>query len=915
MQNITFDVNNITNFLIFQYPKPGFDEVATMYRLKQIYEALERLEEKTGQGVSARELGDFLKIDRTTASRYLNDLERQGKVVKIPGKPVKYKTASAAKTLPYTGGDFSLPPESQGSLQPIVEAGLAALLYPGKSLPILLTGETGTGKTHLAETLSKLISEKANRQIPFIVFNCADYAHNSELLVGQIFGIKKGAFTGATEDKMGLVEQADGGILFLDEIHRLPPSGQEMLFYLMDKGVYRRLGETTKVRKANVTLVGATTEDPGKVLLPALLRRFSVKLHLPPLRERTAEERKALIDHFLREEAGKMNADIAITDPCRQAFLTYPCPGNIGQLKSDIQIACANAYLRYLTQKADRVTITEEDLPETVKEGIPDHSSRGRPMRTINVNRPQRGEFVFPNIYQRLRQASRNPDDKERVEKVIRSYIRELSEKYPGRATDKSWKNLIDEDLLGALKEAKTILAQEHSIRIDMNQLYVIGLHLQNYRIHFGHESPNEALPVIQHPDEANRLAANKLAECVQKRTGMLLPREEIELIAYFLNDGRQEAGVPEEQKIAVILVTHGESTASSMADMTNALLGSRVIHAVDMPLDVSYFDIYEKVKQLISGLSGVKGVLLLVDIGSLITMGDKLKHEFNLPILTLPGVNLAMALEAGRMSLVPDMSLEDVYQAAKRAMSLMLEKDIKGSGVNKRRMIATVCFTGEGAAQLLETWLENHLSSLDEDVLIRPVRIDPITKDTSVLHDLKKYYDVIAIIGTVPVSFPGIPYIPAWELLKQEGISRLTKLLEVTRPAPKMEEQREREEEEDVFQLIVRGLGEIVTCVNPKSITSLLKECMPAIKAYYSWDPDRELGMWMHIGGLIDRIISARIQNQEEQLVKNIPIDRTVAVSEEEAKVWEPLLKKIEKTFHIRIPELIKKELVRLSR
>jgi transcriptional regulatory protein LevR len=80
-------------------------------------------------------------------------------------------------------------------------------------------------------------------------------------------------------------------------------------------------------------------------------------------------------------------------------------------------------------------------------------------------------------------------------------------------------------------------------------------------------------------------------------------------------------------------------------------------------------------------------------------------------------------------MSLVPDMSLEDVYQAAKRAMSLMLEKDIKGSGVNKRRMIATVCFTGEGAAQLLETWLENHLSSLDEDVLIRPVRIEKILR------------------------------------------------------------------------------------------------------------------------------------------------------------------------------------------
>ncbi len=75
-----------------------------------------------------------------------------------------------------------------------------------------------------------------------------------------------------------------------------------MLFYLIDKGVYRRLGETSKERNVNVTLIGATTEKPEKVLLPTLLRRFSVKLYIPPLRDRTLEERAELIDYFFQQE-------------------------------------------------------------------------------------------------------------------------------------------------------------------------------------------------------------------------------------------------------------------------------------------------------------------------------------------------------------------------------------------------------------------------------------------------------------------------------------------------------------------------------------------------------------------------------------------------------------------------------------
>ena len=109
--------------------------------------------------------------------------------------------------------------------------------------------------------------------------------------MSHLFGYAKGAFTGADEEKMGIIDQADGGMLFLDEIHRLPPEGQEMIFYFMDHGTYSRLGETTKSHEANVRIVGATTEDPGSSLLETFVRRIPINIKLPAFEKRPANEK------------------------------------------------------------------------------------------------------------------------------------------------------------------------------------------------------------------------------------------------------------------------------------------------------------------------------------------------------------------------------------------------------------------------------------------------------------------------------------------------------------------------------------------------------------------------------------------------------------------------------------------------
>lgn len=153
-------------------------------------------------------------------------------------------------------------------------------------------------------------SKSINEDAPFVRFNCADYADNPQLVVAQIFGVKKGAFTGADKDKDGLLKKADGGILFLDEVHRLSPQGQEMLFTFIDNGTFRKLGDTDTQIKASVQIISATTEDIQSFMLKTFTRRIPMTITLPPLRQRTLEERYLLLESFIREESVRLQKNI-----------------------------------------------------------------------------------------------------------------------------------------------------------------------------------------------------------------------------------------------------------------------------------------------------------------------------------------------------------------------------------------------------------------------------------------------------------------------------------------------------------------------------------------------------------------------------------------------------------------------------
>lgn len=204
-------------------------------------------------------------------------------------------------------------------------------------VPVLITGESGAGKDVVARSIHSRCRRSGQ---PLIIKNCAML--HREMVRSELFGHKKGAFTGATEEHEGLVSVAHKGTLFLDEIGDLPEDVQASLLRLLETKTYRRMGEN-KERRADVRFLFATNRDLGKAVEDgafneALFHRINVfNIHIPRLRERK-EDLPLLVEHFL-SLLSNGNPPPAMPDKTMKRLLGYDWPGNVRELRNVLERA------------------------------------------------------------------------------------------------------------------------------------------------------------------------------------------------------------------------------------------------------------------------------------------------------------------------------------------------------------------------------------------------------------------------------------------------------------------------------------------------------------------------------------------------------------------------------------------------
>ena len=224
----------------------------------------------------------------------------------------------------------------------------------GNESPVLITGESGVGKELVARALH-LVSPLASRV--FLPVDSASLV--GSLMESELFGHTKGAFTGAIEQKPGLVRAADGGTLFLDEIGELPPEVQAKLLRLLQEGEIRPIGATRPI-PVKVRILAATNRDLDAEVKAARFRKDLyyrlnvINIHLPALKDRR-EDIPALVEHFSRRYA---MTQLSVSDEVMEAFLAYHWPGNVRELE--------NAIRRMMALKSNPV-VQVSDLPSALR--------------------------------------------------------------------------------------------------------------------------------------------------------------------------------------------------------------------------------------------------------------------------------------------------------------------------------------------------------------------------------------------------------------------------------------------------------------------------------------------------------------------------------------------------------------------
>lgn len=314
---------------------PGMDGLALLERLKEELKLVPAIV-ITGRGsedraVAAIEAGAFWYIEKPLQAPVLRAL-----LDRALGRSRDHKQVVALTRQLRDAGRLGSLVGGSKIMQDVLR--LVEQAAPSTAA-VLITGETGSGKEIVARTLHRL-SPRSER--PFVAINCS--AIPESLMESEIFGHERGAFTGASERRLGCFELADGGTLLLDEIGEMPAPTQAKLLRVLEDGKIRRLGSKSET-PVNVRVLAATNRDPEQAVNKGDLRqdlyfRLNVfHIHLPPLREHK-EDLPALVEQILRDLGAKHGKTVrGAGTEVMEAFQSYTWPGNVRELRNVLERA------------------------------------------------------------------------------------------------------------------------------------------------------------------------------------------------------------------------------------------------------------------------------------------------------------------------------------------------------------------------------------------------------------------------------------------------------------------------------------------------------------------------------------------------------------------------------------------------
>lgn len=830
---------------------------------------VENTKEYCEQGIfncTANLIGEKLYISRSLSSLYLNSLTKEGKIIKIISRPVYFLDKQVIETnmsIRIKQSVFedvdefrSMITDKQGnkndflkiighntSLKYCINQCIMALNYPPNGLPVLLVGQQGTGKMLMAKCMFEyaISNEVIADTSEFISIHCMKEKKNNLASLKSM-----------------------NGFVYISNVENL---NSDDLMQLIDILQMRYPNTDTKAQKRVRIVLSSETALCTKKLVDMI----PVQVQIPDLENRFLTDKKELLIYFLKKEEQKFNSVIELNKVSFMTLLKYHYSKNVGQMESVVKWTCANAAANsnnpavliirplslpgYIIQNLSIRNVTADD-DENIYLKIDDF--RDNLLETDL-------QFYSVNLLDYYKQYSNQKltleDFVYRVSNETNSYFDHLM--YNMRYSNTELKTL-ETIVLRVINN----IADEYSIYLSANFSIILSRILYSLTISdeaFDENtaeinSANEVYTLFCQKFENEMFIANEIRRIIKQLLDISIDDVNTIYVCMYISFYNKKIYL---NNIVGIIISHGYSTASSIADAVNRLVGKHVFEAIDMPLDTPVESIVETLRKFVLHKRLSNNILLLVDMGSLEDIGNSISEISNLNIGVLNNISTKIALSAA-MKIIQKKDLKSILDEV--CQEALISYKIIKSKIKRNAIV----FSTENGVEPTKRVIDLFMKSLPKEIGIDFLYYDYNNLNNehsgSLLHD----YEILLFIGSINPMLQNIPFIALEDIIANENISLINSIL-----SNHLDSNGIAQFNKNLVKHF--ALGNIIgylTILNPEKLLNAVEKGIYKLQQYLDIEFNNKLiiGLDIHISCLIERLVTkAEMEIEEHENIEKL--------------------------------------------
>lgn len=829
--------------------------------LKYISDLSEGFDFQQIEYFTANMISQEMHISRSLASQYLNELVKEDIIFKINSRPVYFLHKEHIETLFqvkmkesefYDLDEFKEYLQRNGhtqqgfhkligydkSLGPVIKQLKEIFEYPPNGLPLILYGEDGTGKRTMGDLIFRnAISQGTiNEKSQLIRVECN--ASNQSAVMDLLFGDGK---------KQGVLEKHEYPVLMICNAHYIKEDLQNRLCESLE--VNKTLTVYQRKKEKQIRLMLLTDTHPSLFLNDRLLRNIPVVIHVPNLNEKSSEEKEELVMFLIRNEAEQMKRCIKVSNTVLRALVSATYDNNILGLKNAIQQMCASAMRK--SEHAKEIILHSYDLPEFILQSLP--IVLDEEVVYMDASKYVKSEEVdiLLDYFERfLHCFDHNADFPQAIKELEHSFDR-LSDYLLYK--QKSSMNQL-KGIEVSINTIMDLVLKRRFINIPANYSFLIAKLICLYEqyensIEQWHRDQRKRLDLILTNLKEHLLGESMIVEDITRLIQSNLEMKAIDIITMIMIVSLHRYNTQlSTRKMFGLIICHGYSTASSMAEAVNTLIGSYLFEGIDMPLDTTVDQIKEILVERLQRTNNNADVVIMVDMGSLELIGNGLSSIANRSIGVINNVSTKMALQIGYQMLQGN-ELKPLLKSAS-------ESSIADYTIVERVQNDRILFTSESGIQTAKRMRE-----LFEKSFPATLPLDCEICDYGQLvasgasHQLFETGNVLFITGTANPHVEGKLFIPLEGIISSNNIEMIRQGLSKYLQPDQMEIMVNNLRKNFTLQNVVQYL----TILNPKVLLDNVSMAIELLqnKMHKRFGGKTLIGIYVHVCCLIERLVT----------------------------------------------------------